>query len=79
MSTKRAGKGRKHRPAGNSEELLHDFALESGTLRIAFISSEGRLFGVSHKLCPLCGVTMDEDLGHLEPRWTCSLCGLTTG
>ncbi len=79
MSKRRAGKGRKHRPAGTSEELLHDFDLESRTLRIAFVSPEGKLLGVTYKLCPLCGITMDGDLSHPELRWVCSLCGLIIG
>ncbi len=42
------------------EDILHDFDPETRTLRIAFVSPEGRIVGVTYKLCSLCGVTMEE-------------------
>jgi ribosomal protein S27AE len=69
---------RRHNPRGIREELLHDFDVESRTLRIAFVSPEGRIVGITYKLCPLCGVTMEEEKGSTGSRWACVTCGLTT-
>jgi len=66
----------KHRFVANREEILRDFDLESRTLRITFVGPQGRLFGVTYKLCPLCGVTMEEQAPGGGFRYRCTLCGL---
>jgi ribosomal protein S27AE len=58
--------------------MLHDFDPGSRTLRITFVSPNGRLLGLTYKLCPLCGVTMEEQAPGGGFRYRCTLCGLTS-
>jgi ribosomal protein S27AE len=59
------------------DEILHDFDADARILRICFVSPAGKLFGVTYRLCPVCGVTMDEHVQGAASVWYCGVCGFT--
>lgn len=68
---------RRYRSPMHEDAILHDFDPESRTLRIAFVSPDGMMTGVTYQLCPLCGVTMEELATNDGSRWICTICGFT--
>ncbi len=66
----------RHRHTREDDAILHDLDADTRTLRLLFVSGEGKLFGVTHQLCPLCGVSMDEEQGRQGTQFLCSLCGM---
>jgi hypothetical protein len=61
-------------PPETEDVILHDFDREGRVLRLLFVSPGGKLLPVTYRLCPTCGVTMEEQ--HLPDsiRFRCTLC-----
>ena len=51
---------------------------EARVLQICFVSATSKLFGVTYRLCPVCGVSMDERSWRAPNTWHCAVCGFTT-
>ena len=67
---------RRHRPRDQEDEILHDFDAKERSLKLLFVDRKGGLTQVTYRLCPECGVTMDEMEEAGRGRvWTCSICG----
>jgi len=68
---------RRHNPE-RGDEILHHFAADARVFRICFVSPAGKLFGITYRLCPVCGVSMDEHAWGAATVWHCAVCGFTT-